>query len=149
MLILYVYVLMPHVKSCPFFVLVVLFTVVPKVVNFTSEPSLVHVGDDLIATCCASGNPPPILAINGMYRSTSFIQNMDNYEGCASITIDTSGVDAGTNLTTSCQVTLAQNFSCNIGISDGKHRVIERVMDRCLVALADASENITNKIIGK
>ena len=127
----------------------VLITVAPKIDNFTTGPSAVHMGQDIIATCCVSGYPQPLITINGNDRPTSFNQTNGVFRGCASYTIATSGIAPGTVITTRCQVTLTQNRSCANGSSDAKHRVLEREMDSCLVALADTSQNVTNIIVGK
>ena len=144
---------MPHAyatsPSCLFGFRRVLFTVAPGIVNFTIAPSLVHVGDNFIAKCCARGSPKPRITINGKLTSPSFTQNNGVYEGCTSVSIPTLGIDAGTNITTRCQVTLTQTRHCTAGTSDGKDRVLERALNSCLIALADTSENVTNTIIGK
>ena len=127
-----------------------LIIVAPRIVNFTTGPPSVYVGDDLIAKCCASGNPQPIIAINGKKVPTSYTQTNGVYSGCAEMRFSTSSVAAGTNMKTTCSVTLEPNLNCTTANKDGTKRVPPGVIENCNAALKNRSlESLTNTISGK
>ena len=83
------------------------------------------------ATCCASGYPRPIISISGIALEVSFSNLTDGiYRGCATQRIATSGVTAGQNLTTTCNVSLTESVTCTaVGLANKV--VPQRVFDNC------------------
>ena len=93
--------------------LIFLCPVSPKTVQLTTTSSAVYHGDVLIATCCASGYPEPIIKINGktLPKTTSNFTN-GVYKQCVSGVLDTSSTTPGSNLTINCNVSLSQTVMC-------------------------------------
>ena len=129
---------------------VVFFTVAPRVVSFTPALSFVPVGETLTVQCCASGNPQPIISIDGNVLTTSFTKINGVYQGCAMRGIATSGTSAGTKIMTNCSVVLTQNLNCTTADGDGSVLVPQEAVENCNAALQGrASESTLNTVIGK
>ena len=98
-----------------FYTLALIFPcpVPPEVVQLATTPSAVYHGNILIAICCASGYPEPIIRINGktLPKTTSNFTN-GVYKQCVSGVLDTSSTTPGSNLTINCNVSLSQTVMC-------------------------------------
>ena len=133
--------------------MLVLFTVAPRILSFTTGPSSVIAGDELIANCCASGNPQPIITIDRKDTlETTFAKTDGVFEGCAEVTVPSSSFAPGTDIISTCSVALTQSLNCTTEGVDEEKRVLvpQEAIDNCHTALkGHASESITNKIIGK
>ena len=134
--------------------MLVLFTVAPRILSFTTGPSSVIAGDELIANCCASGNPQPIIAIDrNDVVATTFLKTNGVFEGCAKATIPTSSIAPGTDIVTTCSVALTQSLTCTTEGKDPSDRRIpapQEAIDNCNATLkGHTTESVTNKVIGK
>ena len=134
--------------------MLVLFTVAPRILSFTTGPPSVIAGGELIANCCASGNPQPIIAINrNDVAAMTFLKTNGVFQGCAKATIPSSSFAPGTDLVTTCSVALTESLTCTTeGLNEDADRVLvpQEAIDNCNAALkGHSNKSITTKIIGK
>ena len=103
-----------------------------------------------IASCCASAYPEPVIRINEVAVPIVYGNHTDGvYQGCASRSIPTSGVVAGSNLTTNCSVSLKQRIACTT-TGTGGEQVPQQVINNCNAALsANVSVSATTLVVGK
>ena len=86
-------------------------TVPPRDINVSAEATA-FVDNTFIASCCASAYPKPVIRINEVAVPIVYGNHTDGvYQGCASRSILTSGVVAGSNLTTNCSVSLYRRIT--------------------------------------
>ena len=122
----------------------------PHGVNLTTTLSTVSAAGNANASCCAKGYPQPIIRINGNTGSHNTYNLMNGvYEGCASLTINTSSVTFGADLTLRCDVSLSQSLNCTTKTDNGP-AVDDDVIAHCNAALgAKVNVSTTATIVGK
>ena len=98
--------------------------VAPRILNFTTSPSIVFVGDPVVIKCCAKGYPQPVFTFSGRRAEALYDRLLGGvYESCATHTISTSDDIAETNITATCTVELQQRVQCSTkgdGYTKGK-----------------------------
>ena len=129
-------------------------TVSPAIINFTTYPYRTIVGEEITATCCARGYPKPIISIDGNAVQTlleSFSQGV--YEVCSGRIVTTNDAVPGSELTTTCNVVLAQTLNCTthrIYPLSKAVKVSKEAVSICNAALkGNHSETMTNFIVGE
>ena len=130
--------------------LIFLRAVPPDILNLTTSPSTVYVGQTLITTCCARGYPEPIIFINGNMVPTNVSDPTNGvYERCASLGTSTSSNTPGTMTTTYCNVSLHQTVNCTT-TGEGGLQVPQEVVENCQAALsASVLKNTATLIASK
>ena len=90
--------------------------VAPRILNITTSPSIVFVGNPVVIKCCAKRYPQPVFTINRHCTEALFDRLVTGgvYESCATHKISTLQLDdvAGTNTTATCKVELQQRVQC-------------------------------------
>ena len=122
----------------------VLPAVALRAASLSPAPLLVSAGDDILANCCATGYPQPIITINGKLMQSQPILNNGIYEGCASTTIATANFTVGAEITSNCSVKLNQSMNCTRINQNGS---ISQVFNNCEKALTHTSFVKTTTVI--
>ena len=137
----------PNTETSSYVYFTSLSAVAPEIIDFSTGAPSRFVGEVITANCCAIGNPKPVITINEHLVQTSFQFTGVAYEGCALRNITTSDMPAGTNLTTTCHVTLSQVIICPEG--NNNVSVPQKVLELCNVTLRNASSTRTNFVSGE